>query len=90
MRDVFDEAERLEVLGPYPEKVTCEIIKAAYEKFSAAFASEFPIITFEDYFEREDKQHVQCPRGIFMHWYLHAMYHNPSELYKVGAGGAYD
>ena len=101
MRDVFDKAERLEVLGPYPEKVTYEIIKAAYEKFSATFANEFPIVTFEDYFKR-DKQHVQCPRGIegycgykrcedhVMHWYLLAMYHSPAELYKVGAGGAYD
>lgn len=83
--DAFDEAVRLKVLGPYPERVTPAIVEEACKKFSAAFGSDFPIRTFAEYFERGqciDTWHV-------LHWYLRAMYYNPLELYKVGAGGAY-
>ena len=98
--DAFDKAVRLKVLGPYPEVVTPTVVEEAYKKFSAAFGSEFPINTFEDYFKKEP-MHKRCPRLIegfcgyekcedhVLHWYLLAMYHNPLKLYKVGAGGAY-
>lgn len=96
--DAFDEAVRLKVLGPYPEAVTPAVVEEAYKKFATAFGSEFPIRTFTEYFERVPMR-KNCPRAIeghcsykkcedtwhVLHWYLRAMYHNPLELYKVGA-----
>ena len=87
--DAFDKAARLKVLGPYPEAVTPEVAEETYKKFSTAFGSEFPIRTFAEYFAKYFKSGQCIDTWHVLHWYLRAMYHNPLELYKVGAGGAY-